>query len=463
MSMVERQESDEAAAAATAAQTEPRADERIGEGGQSGPGGIRSVPGERGVPSVHRARSLQSRMSSMLAIGLMMALGVGLLTWYYARALTRPARALQSAQALTRQRAQGEMALPPLGPISQPMAGLAPAAASPAPNDSAKASALQALLGPAPPLPDDSTAGAASPSAVVRTPVAHALDRRLTGPAFASASSDTGNSAGAENVGSPGSNSVGSMPTGAMGNAWSPVGMSGFASNAGGRATDVSTGSGDERLARLLRPEVTPAVEARLLPTQRFLLPKGAFIDCTLETAIDSTLPGMTTCITATDTFSADGTVVLLERGTKLVGETRGEVQQGQSRIFVLWTEARTPSGVVVPLDSPGTDALGRSGLAGRVERHFWERFGAAILVSVIDGAVQAGIQSTSNGGAVIVNPSGTQDVMTEVLKGTVNIPPTIAVDQGSRIQVLVARDVDFRSVYRLQALNAVSGSRGTP
>ena len=51
----------------------------------------------------------------------------------------------------------------------------------------------------------------------------------------------------------------------------------------------------------------------------------------------------MTTCITATDTFSADGSVVLLERGTKLVGETRGEVQQGSARVFVLWTEARTP------------------------------------------------------------------------------------------------------------------------
>ena len=103
-----------------------------------------------------------------------------------------------------------------------------------------------------------------------------------------------------------------------------------------------------------------------MLPTQRLLLPKGAFIDCTLETAIDSTLPGLTTCVTATDTFSADGTVVLLERGTKLVGETRGQVQQGTARVFVLWTEARTPTGVVVPLDSPGADELGRSGLAGR-------------------------------------------------------------------------------------------------
>src|SRR4030081_3498251 len=150
-------------------------------------------------------------------------------------------------------------------------------------------------------------------------------------------------------------------------------------------------------------------------PPRCFLLAKAAFIDCTLETAIDSTLPGMTTCITATDTFSADGTVVLLERGTKLVGETRGQVQQGAARIFVLWTEARTPTGVVVPLSSPGTDELGRSGLPGEVNRHFFERFGAAILISVIDGAVQSAA-SSRGGGAVILNPSTSQDVMTEVL-----------------------------------------------
>src|SRR5881227_2313422 len=96
---------------------------------------------------------------------------------------------------------------------------------------------------------------------------------------------------------------------------------------------------GESALATLLRSSATPAAPASLLPTQRFLLPRGAFIDCTLETAIDSTLPGMTTCIVAADTFGADGKVVLLERGTKLVGETRGQVQQGQARVFVLWTE----------------------------------------------------------------------------------------------------------------------------
>jgi type IV secretion system protein VirB10 len=205
-------------------------------------------------------------------------------------------------------------------------------------------------------------------------------------------------------------------------------------------------------MAALLNATATPGAVAQRLANPRFLLPKGAFIDCTLETAIDSTLPGMTTCITAADTFGADGRVVLLERGTKLVGETRGQVQQGQARVFVLWTQARTPSGVLVPLDSPGTDELGRSGLPGEVDRHFWQRFGAGILVSLIDGGVQAAVQSSSRGGTVVYAPSASQDVLTEVFKDTLRIAPTVTKNNGERIQILVARDVDFRPVYELHA-----------
>lgn len=423
--------------------------------GPPGPGGTSTVAGERGIPSVNRARSIESRVSSMLAIGLMMTLGLGLLTWYYARMLTRPSRSLERSQAAAQQRAQGNAPLPPLGPIGQ--APSRPMATAHGSVPAARARPIAALIGPAPPWPQDPPAALDPPSSPMptQTPGQRALDRRLSGAVFATSSSP-GASGGEGEAGTPQG-----MPDPGRGAAWPGMygpSASGFGEG-GGRG--ASAAGGGDRLASLLTPLATPAVEARVLPTLRFLLPKGAFIDCTLETAIDSTLPGMTTCVTATDTFSADGTVVLLERGTKLVGETRGEVQQGQARVFVLWTEARTPTGVVVPLDSPGTDALGRSGLAGTVERHFWERFGAAILVSVIDGAVQAGVQATSNGGAVIVNPSGTQDVMTEALKSTVDIPPTVVVPQGARIQVLVARDVDFRSVYRLRMVSAVSGERG--
>ena len=220
-----------------------------------------------------------------------------------------------------------------------------------------------------------------------------------------------------------------------------------------GRPEPVGSAGAEAGLGAMLRPTVTPATAAGLLPDRRFLLPKGAFIDCTLETAIDSTLPGMTTCITATDVWSADGSVVLIERGSKLVGETRSGLAQGQQRVFVLWSEARTPNGVTVGLDSPGTDALGRSGVTGEVDTHFWARFGAAMLISLIDAGAAAVVAAQGSGqGTVVITPQGSSEVLGEVLRSTVNIPPTVRVPQGARIAVLVARDVSFARVYALRS-----------
>jgi len=370
------------------------------------------VHGERSE-TVSQATSLQSRASNVLAIGLMCALGLGMLAWYYANAVTRQDRARQSAQSLSRKQVQGDMTLPSIGRIDPP-----PPAATPTPSPDLPAQSAPLMATPLREIPlQVSQAGGAYGSAPEKTPAQLILERQLSGAAFSAQSA-------ALNV----------APTALL-----PTQPPG------------SQDSGE--LTALLRPTMTTAVRAQVLPTQRLLLPKGAFLDCTLETAIDSTLPGMATCVMATDTFGVDGQVVLMERGTKLVGETRGQVQQGSARVFVLWDEARTPAGVIVPLASPGADELGRSGLPGTVDRHFWERFGAAILVSVIDGAVQGAVQaSRGNSGTVIVNPSATQDVMTEVLKSTINIPPTVLKHQGDRIQVLVARDLDFRSVYELRS-----------
>jgi type IV secretion system protein VirB10 len=400
-------------------------------------GDLQTVRGERSTALGSGTRSAQSRLSSLLAAGLMVALGVSALTWYYAHAFSRQSRTREAAQSSAASRAQGEMALPALGRIEPPP----PAPAAPSVSAAASVSGAASVPGAAAQTPDP--AAAVTPPAATDLPLsqsgtpaapagAHrtsALERRLSGVVFARERSD-------------------GMTPGAADNAGAEMQQAGGADRA--RRTVEGT---ESALTTLLRPSATPAAPARVLPTQRFLLPRGAFIDCTLETAIDSTLPGMTTCITAADTFGADGKVVLLERGTKLAGETRGQVQQGQARIFVLWTEARTPSGVIVPLDSPGTDELGRSGLPGEVQRHFFERFGAAMLVTLIDGAVQAGVQaSTRSGGPVIYTPSGSQEVLTEVLKDTLRIPPTVVKRNGERIQVLVARDIDFTPVYELHA-----------
>ena len=407
-------------------------DESRVEPGASWTGG---VLGERARSIASGARSLQSRMTSFLAAGLMISVGAGMLAWYYAEALSRPARV--PAHASLPEAAGEGMTLPPFGPTAPPRAPEPVAAASSAssvpavPAHSMRRSSETGQSSPVATPSGDPLLGPPldlAPGGVRRSynapapssPRQQALDRRLSGEVFAGA-------------GSGSSPNIAGLPFG------------------GAQAQVPTAQPRGGALETLLRPSVLDATRAQLLPTQRLLLPKGSFIDCTLETAIDSTLPGMTTCITAIDTFGADGTVVLLERGTKLLGETRGEVRQGDARVFVVWTEARTPAGVVVQLDSPGTDALGRSGLEGAINRHFWERFGAAALVSTIDGVAQSEAQSSTRGGTVVLDPTASQDVLTEILRSTVDIPPTIRVRNGARIQVLVARDVDFGPVYELE------------
>ncbi|MFL6601466.1 MAG: type IV secretion system protein VirB10 [Steroidobacteraceae bacterium] len=403
-----------------------------------------SVRGERGQPFVSTARSLQSRVSSIMACGLMLILGAGMLTWYYTNALSRQSRSKRSAQTAISHRAQGEMPLPGFTSLKA-VSGTQALFAEPDRSDSITAESARPSTAEPPQLPlmvsQSNWAAGGRGGAKYTYPTRKSAgqlekERLLSGAVFARESVGRSAVSGAAAVIADGSDRSNASGFGA----------------ANSQTAAANWPDGD--IGPLLRPTVTASARARVLPTRRFLLAKGAFIDCTLETAIDSTLPGMTTCITATDTFSSDGSVVLLERGTKLIGETRGQVQQGIARVFVLWTEARTPTGIVVPLDSPGTDELGRSGLAGEVNRHFWDRFGAAILISTLDGAVQAAVQSASRaGGPVIYNPSSTTSVVTDVLKSTVNIPPTIAKPNGDRIQVLVARDLDFRSVYELRSV----------
>jgi len=375
---------------------------------------VETVTGERGASAVQRPPSLQSRMSNALAAGLMGVLAVGFLGWYYMNSLGSRNSAKAAAESSAKDKAKGEMVLRPLGRVEPP---------PPSP------AALEGLLGEAPeepPPPDipeawlrpavESAPNYGSRPPAEKSPEELRQERLLAGAAFSAATRSTA---------------------------------------AGATAPQGQAGVAGEEIEGFLRPSVTSAVSAKVLPTQRLLLPKGAFLDCTLETAIDSSLPGMTTCVLATDTFSADGSVVLLERGTKLVGETRGQVRAGSARVFVLWTEARTPKGVVVALASGGTDELGRSGLPGKANRHFFERFGAAILVSVIDGAVQAAAQAQGEGDdTVVVNPTSSSQVMTEVLKSTISIPPTVVKPQGDRIAIVVARDLDFRTVYELRAFS---------
>jgi type IV secretion system protein VirB10 len=187
------------------------------------------------------------------------------------------------------------------------------------------------------------------------------------------------------------------------------------------------------------------------------LITQGTMMDCVLETKIITTQPGMTTCHLTRDIYSTSGRVVLLDRGSKVVGFYQGGMQQGQARVFVQWSRVETPQGVLISLDSPATGPLGEAGLGGTVATHFWTRFGGAILISLIgDFGSWASAQGDAGGNTNSIRfdntSNGAESAAVEALRNSVNIPPTLTKNQGERVAILVARDLDFSDVYALSA-----------
>lgn len=196
--------------------------------------------------------------------------------------------------------------------------------------------------------------------------------------------------------------------------------------------------------------QVTPIghAEAGMLTDRNLLITAGTSVPCVLQTAMDSTTPGYVSCVLPRDVYSESGGVVLMERGTRVLGEYQGGLQQGRRRLFVLWTRAVTPTGVTVALASPAADALGRAGFDGTVDTRFWDRFGGALLLSLVDDGAYAAFGSNRNQGAARL-PS---DAAAAALGGSVDIPPTLRKAQGSEVSIFVAQDLDFRGVYSLRS-----------
>ncbi len=190
--------------------------------------------------------------------------------------------------------------------------------------------------------------------------------------------------------------------------------------------------------------------KAGRLKNQDFLLVQGTKIHCTLETAIDSTVPGYTSCITARDVYSMNGNVVLLDRGTKITGQYKSSLKHGEARLYVKWDRAVSPNGATVELGSGGTGPLGKSGHSGYVNKHWWERFGNALLISIVGDSL--GYTSDRTNNENFENTENTINAMATIAaEASIDIKPTIDINQGESIVIYVQRDLDFSSIYGLK------------
>jgi type IV secretion system protein VirB10 len=197
-------------------------------------------------------------------------------------------------------------------------------------------------------------------------------------------------------------------------------------------------------------------IKAGRLAKPDYTLAAGELIEATLETAINSQLPGMVRAFTLRDVYSLDAARILIPKGSHLIGQyATGNVGAAQTRLLIAWTRVQLPNGVIATLNSPSTDTLGRAGLgADDVHHHFLERFGASVLFSVL-GAYSAnagvngldGYNSASQYRMSVVQSF--QKTSNDTMNQQAKVEPTLSIHQGHQINVFAARDISFYDVMK--------------
>lgn len=221
---------------------------------------------------------------------------------------------------------------------------------------------------------------------------------------------------------------------------------------------------------------VEKTVKAKKIERIDAVVAEGTLIPGTLETAINSDLPGQIRAVVSADVYSFDGRRVLIPAGTRLIGEYQSDLMNGQTRVFVVWSRLIRQDGASIALGSQGSDALGRAGMTGHVDKHFRERFSSSILLSIVGGGTSYAIGQRSNrmnyysndrDGADEARQTIAQtfsDMANTALRENINIPPTITVDQGASIFVFVHHDLDFSDFYQdpvTEAIKQIKKERG--
>lgn len=204
-------------------------------------------------------------------------------------------------------------------------------------------------------------------------------------------------------------------------------------------------------------PQRDVATSARHLSHPDALMVRGTYIRCVLETRIITDIPGFTSCIVTEPVYSINGRRLLLPKGSKVYGKYNSDANG--PRVSVIWDRITTPTGIDVAMSSPGVDQLGGAGHPGDYNAHWGSRMGSALLISLISdafkymGAKEGPTTTTVTNGVVTQSPFESNTARTmeslanQALEQAANRPATVTINQGTIVNVYVAKDIDFSAV----------------
>jgi type IV secretory pathway VirB10-like protein len=207
------------------------------------------------------------------------------------------------------------------------------------------------------------------------------------------------------------------------------------------------------QLTAIGRPQDDPINASTL--TAHALHP-GSVIPASLITELNSESPGPVIAqVTQSIYDSATGRTLLIPQGARLIGDYRSASKYGQSRVAIIWSRLIMPDGEEIALDETALDPSGAAGVAGQVDNHWGDVFGAAALGTLINiGVATTEEPQLTYGGIGVATRDpvdaaindgvqrGASIVTNRVVDRGLAIPPTIRIEAGKRISVIVTRRV---------------------
>ena len=197
----------------------------------------------------------------------------------------------------------------------------------------------------------------------------------------------------------------------------------------------------------------------RTPPLSRFEIQAGWEIPAALEQGLNSDLPGELKALVMSNVYdTATGQYLLIPQGARLVGTYNSRVGYGQNGVQVAWQRVIFPDGSTLDLNGmEGLDAQGNAGLRDKVDHHYKQLLGVAVLTSMFDAALAI---TQSRQQSVLLYPSPSQETEgaagrdvsqlgAQITRKNLNVQPSIKIPAGYKFNVRVNRDILFEEPYQ--------------
>jgi type IV secretory pathway VirB10-like protein len=206
-------------------------------------------------------------------------------------------------------------------------------------------------------------------------------------------------------------------------------------------------------------------VEVRMIEDRARTIAQGKLLTAILETSINTEFPGAVRGIITRDVYGEAGKEVLIPKGSRLYGSYSSAVKRGQGRVDISWSRLIRPDGISLNIALSAADQFGRAGIPGETDNRYSSLVANSLLTSVLAVAGTAAAQeimggnsqtsttiNAAQGTTTTYGNAGNQalydvtktviDIVTGIIKNTIDLNPVIRIPQGARMTVIVNSDI---------------------